>query len=209
MNTKKLIGMIIGVTLFAALIAGATFAYLTFTGSVQNNTYTNVTTRNFTFTTTATTLNKIKPRKHTSSLPVLNTFTASSDYLKLTISKAAGTPKASHVYLRVKKPTNEFTTTGLIKYAVCKNTTDSNCDNTGTGSIPTSASGNWVAVGTLTTGTSEQQLYDETATFNVNGAANMNYYVYFWADADLLQDSDKTKKITLSVYFYAEQSDRA
>lgn len=39
MNTKKLIGTIIGVTLFAVLIAGATFAWLTFGTTVGANTY--------------------------------------------------------------------------------------------------------------------------------------------------------------------------
>ena len=39
MDTKKLIGTIIGVTLFAVLIAGATFAWLTFGTTVGENTY--------------------------------------------------------------------------------------------------------------------------------------------------------------------------
>ena len=212
MNTKKIIGMIIGVVLFAVLIAGATFAYLQFSATIQNQSYSNVATRNFTFTTTATSLDKIKPRQDTTSVrPARSTFTASSDYLKLTIKKLAGTPKASHVYLKVKKPTNEFTTTNLIKFAVCRNATDSNCNNSGTGTIPSSASGNWVAVGSLTTGTSEQTLYDDTSTFNVDNTSDltMGYHVYFWADADLLQNSDLSKKVTLSVYFYAEQSGSA
>lgn len=40
MDTKKLIGTIIGVTLFAVLIAGATFAWLTFGTTLGENTYT-------------------------------------------------------------------------------------------------------------------------------------------------------------------------
>ena len=39
MNTKKLIGTIIGVTMFAVLIAGATFAWLTFGTQVTDNQY--------------------------------------------------------------------------------------------------------------------------------------------------------------------------
>lgn len=46
MDKKKLIGTIIGVTMFAALIAGATFAWLTFSASIVNGTY-NAGGRNF------------------------------------------------------------------------------------------------------------------------------------------------------------------
>ena len=46
MDKRKLIGTIIGVAMFAALIAGATFAWLTFNATVTNATY-NGTTMNF------------------------------------------------------------------------------------------------------------------------------------------------------------------
>lgn len=46
MDKRKLIGTIIGVVMFAALIAGATFAWLTFTANVVNATYNGV-TQNF------------------------------------------------------------------------------------------------------------------------------------------------------------------
>ena len=46
MDKKKLIGTIIGVAMFAALIAGATFAFLSFTATVTNSTY-NGTSMNF------------------------------------------------------------------------------------------------------------------------------------------------------------------
>lgn len=39
MDKKKLIGTIIGVTMFAALIAGATFAWLTFSATITNGSY--------------------------------------------------------------------------------------------------------------------------------------------------------------------------
>ena len=39
MDRKKLIGTIIGVIFFVALIAGATFAWLTFNANVTNGNY--------------------------------------------------------------------------------------------------------------------------------------------------------------------------
>ena len=46
MDKKKLIGTIIGVTMFAALIAGATFAWLTFNATITEGTY-NAASMNF------------------------------------------------------------------------------------------------------------------------------------------------------------------
>ena len=46
MERKKLIGTIIGVTMFALLIVGATYAWLSATINVNNGTY-QLSTRNF------------------------------------------------------------------------------------------------------------------------------------------------------------------
>ena len=218
MNTKKLIGMIIGVTLFAALIAGATFAYLTYAATVQNATKT-VTTRNFTFTSpTGTNITELRV---IAGSPARTGFAAGKDYVALALSKAADTPYASSVKIILKK-TNGITLANALKFAVCRSATAADC-NTSTGSIPTSTNtANWVVInGNITTGNSEQVLFEDTATaigtsttgspFKVTGAASTTYYVYFWIDPSVVTTSNlaniEGKTLKGNLYFTATQGE--
>ena len=70
MNKQKLIGTIIGVIFFVALIAGATFAWLTFNATVTNGAY-NGTTQNFV-------INYTKGKDIDSVPPKLSSGTAST-----------------------------------------------------------------------------------------------------------------------------------
>ena len=223
MNTKKLIGTIIGVALFAALVAGATFAWLSFSATVQNATKT-FTSRNFTFTSPTGT--NITALRFLSGSPVRNTFTGGSDYVALSLSKGANTPYASSVKLMLKKPTNEFTVANALKYAVCRSSTAADCDNQAATAIPSATSNsNWVVVnGSITTGTADQVLFEDLATatdgpftitsttgspFAVTGAASTVYYIYFWVDPSVVQDVTDINNKTLSgnVFFTATQGE--
>lgn len=205
MNTKKLIGMIIGVTMFAALIAGATFAYLTFTANVNNGNYTGITTKNFTFTyNNGTTISDLLSLSKT---PALNSITAGKGYIPLTVSKTATSVPSNNFTIYLKRSTWQVGLTGAIRYAVCRATAVSACGS----SVPTGTNSNWVAVGTITNAEDSDTdkgfaLYTDTTTFNVTTAASTSYYIYFWLDASIINDSNISqvngKKV--SGYVYAE-----
>lgn len=207
MNTKKLLGMIIGIVLFAALIAGATFAWLQFAANVTNPNA-NGTSRNFTFTyAQGTAITELLPLTQT---PNRNSFTASKGYLTLAASKVANTPRASSFKIILNKTTNEVGVTGMIRFAVCRSATASNCNNA-SGTIPNATNTNFVAVGTVSNSTGSQVLYDDTSTFNGTTAATGNYYIYFWIDASVIteanQSSAEGKKFVGHVYAEATQGE--
>jgi len=226
MNTKKLIGMIIGVTLFAALIAGATFAWLTYDASTQNATK-NIMTRSFTFTSPTGT-NLTNTFRTIANQPARNTFTAGTDYIVLSLSKGEYTPWAQSVKIILKKPTNGITLANVWRYAICRSGTASQCNNSVSTAIPSSTNvNNWVVTnGAITTGTAEQVLWEDTACmngstirtdtgspFNVITAANATtsttYYVYFWLDASIITTANLSqvdqKQIIGNIYFEAVQ----
>lgn len=86
MDKKKLIGTIIGVTMFAALIAGATFAWLTISATVTNGNY-DTGSRNFVIDYTAG--NSI------TSLPIL-TVTSAGDVASSGASSVTVTAKLNN-----------------------------------------------------------------------------------------------------------------
>lgn len=204
MNTKKLIGMILGVTMFAALIAGATFAFLTLTATVTNNAYTNLASRNFTFSyTNGSAISEFILLTQT---PARNSITATKGYLTLDISKSTNSAKASSFVINLHKTTWQPTVTGLVRYAVCRSDTASDCNNTVATTIPASATGNWVAVGTIDNSTGDQALYTDTTTFNVIGAKTAHYYIYFWIDASVINETNLSgaDNKTIDGYVFAE-----
>ena len=88
MNKRKLIGTIIGVIAFAALIAGATYAWFQNSLQVTTGTY-DATTRNFI-------INYEKGNNITSPPPVLSTPTAVSGIMEsFSPVKCANVPKSS------------------------------------------------------------------------------------------------------------------
>lgn len=221
MNTKKLIGMIIGVALFAALIAGATFAWLTYTAVVQNASKT-ITTRNFTFTSpTGTDITKFptianQPARN-------NTFSAGNGYVVLALSKAADTPYASSVKIVLSKTTNGITLANALRYAVCRSATASQCNNSVSTAIPSTANNsNWVVTNNAVgLGTGDQVLWEDTASaigtsstsspFKSTGAASTSYYVYFWLDPAIITTANSSqvmgKEFLGHIYFEATQGE--
>lgn len=208
MNTKKLIGMVIGIILFAALIAGATFAWLSFTANITNANLTG-SSRNFTFTyAQGTAISELLPLTQT---PARNAITSSKGYITVSASKAANTPRASSFKLILNITETEVEVPGLIRFAVCRHATASNCNNTVSTAIPASASGNFVAVGTVNNTTGTQILYNDTDTFTSAGAATGNYYVYFWIDASVINEdnlaSAEGKRFAGHIYAEATQGE--
>ena len=207
MNTKKLIGTIIGVTLFVILIAGATYAWLSTTANVTNSVF-NGTAKNF-FITYEGSAN-ISNLKQIPSGDALtgtittetNAATADDGWAAVSASKTANQAPASSFKLNLAIATNTLASNSLI-YAVCKGNcpTDVALATIDNGTV-TCATGvaacNAITAGSTTT----EVLYNDTETFNVEGAANQTYNVYFWLDSETLSNDDMGAEF--SGYIYAE-----
>lgn len=201
MNTKKLIGAIIGVIMFGLLIAGATFAWLTFSATVTNGTYAG-NSLNFSFSYSG---NNITAMKMLGTTPARNSFAVGTGYTVISASKAAGTAKASAFNIKLHKTSASITDFTVIRYVVCRNATATNCNNSVTTALPSAVSGNFVARGQLSSAT-DITLYTDTTTFNVEGAASMTYYVYLWIDGTLVTSTNQSGIVgkTFSGYIFAD-----
>ena len=115
MDKKKLIGTIIGVIAFAALIAGATYAWLTQNVATVNGTY-NLGTMNFSVTYVKGT--------NVTNVPALSAPTTSTaSNLNVKANKVAGSaPGNLTIYLNTSSMT---LTAGALNYAVCVGTCSS------------------------------------------------------------------------------------
>lgn len=162
MDKKKLIGTIIGVTLFAALVAGATYAFLTFTATVTNATY-NATTMNFIVDYTKGT--------DITNLPQLKTATAgTAEHLEVTAKKHAGSPNGD-ITIQLNTTTIEapLDSTGVVNYAICKGACPDDFSGAKKGTIS--------AIGTI-------ELFKEALSDEY-----VSYYVYFWLDASKMNNN--------------------
>lgn len=204
MDKKKFIGTIVGVIFFVALIAGATFAWLTFNASVTNGNYAG-STLNFTYNYTTGT-DVTEPPKILTATPARNAITAGAGYVALTASKPAGTAKASKFDLILNKTTNGIGDSNVFRYAVCKSATAANCNNSVSTAIPSTTNDTWVALGTISTGTGNQTLYSDTSSFAAEGAASANYYVYLWFNGDAITTGNQNNVVGKSFagYIYAK-----
>ena len=119
MDKKKLIGTIVGVIAFAALIAGATFAWLTQNASVTNGSY-NFGTMNFSVAYTKGTA--------LTSVPILSAPTTSTAAtLNVKANKVSGSaPGTLTIYLNTESSTTAaLLSSGALNYAVCVGTCSS------------------------------------------------------------------------------------
>lgn len=125
MDKKKLIGTIIGVTLFVILVAGATYAWLTFSATITNGNY-SYGTKNFAV------IYENETPTLSGDLPSLTTATATTaTSMKVAAHRELGTPNGI-LYLKVSSTAediNNMTKGGAVKYAVCSGSaTASDCD---------------------------------------------------------------------------------
>ena len=120
MDKKKLIGTIIGVTAFAALIAGATYAWLTYNATITNGNYL-LGSMNFSVVyTKGTAVNAVPILTNPTATEVTN----GGGHLAVQASKASGSAPGD---LTIKLVTNNTTNTTLLsknalKYAACVGT---------------------------------------------------------------------------------------
>lgn len=214
MDTKKLLGTIIGVIMFALLIVGATYAWLTISATVYNGTYSNIKTKNFIINYAGGT--EITDTVQTSNATTANitSATAAGDsttdgWLAVTASKEATSAKASDFTIKLHINSSTLTTKALT-FAVCK------------GACPTGVALATVSSGTATCATGvancgtiaanqsnkDVTLYTDTETFNVDGAVpTTTYNVYVWLDAGTIVANDIGKSFSGYIHASATQGD--
>lgn len=190
MNQKKLIGTIVGVLFFAALIAGATFAWFTFSVNVSNGNY-NAATGKFS-------IDYVGGGKITSA-PIVATGTPENATVKQITAKLSNASISGKITIKLtSESTNLLTTSGAISYAVCKSESET--------STCTTDFSNAVATGSITE-SGEKILYADTKDLTT---ATRYYFVYFWIDgskvtAEMVGDSDE-KKYTGYIHASGEQT---
>ena len=196
MNTKKLIGTIVGVTAFAILIAGATFAMLSATAVVNNSVY-NGTSKNFiiNYNGSAAVSGFKQISSGSATVAAITSSTsagvANDAWAAVTASKTANDAPASSFKIKLAITENTLTTNSIV-WALCKG----NCP---TGTALATVSGGSAACGsgvtkcgTITAGSkTEVELYNDTTTFNTDSAVSATTYnIYFWLDNDTITNDD-------------------
>lgn len=181
MDKKKLIGTIIGVMMFAALIAGATFAWLTIAATVTNGNYTASTKNfivNYTSGTAVDTLNIL-------SSPTPNDIAVEEGLITVTAYKATGSADGIlNLKFELTSESNVLITDGAVKYKVCVGT----CAGTLT------ADG---AIGAGTTTLYSGVIPDTQTTYNI----------YLWLDASIIDSEHMGKELAGYVFADAIQTD--
>lgn len=170
MDKRKLIGTIIGVIMFAALIVGATYAWLSFTANVVNT------------TTTGTTLNYwVNYAKSTdllSDMPILsNSTTTTASKVTVTAQRPQGSIADNITLYLTTTSTGTLTTSGAVKYVVC----EGDC---------TSTTFSGYTIGSVTAA-STVSIYTDTLPGETTSSSNdtVTYNIYFWIDvATLVND---------------------
>ncbi|MBR7041909.1 MAG: hypothetical protein IKI04_00240 [Bacilli bacterium] len=213
MNTKKLIGTIIGVIAFVALVAGATFAWITITAGTTNAIY-NTGSRNFTITYNGgTTIDKVVMLNSGSATTAkITSATAASTtgdgWLAVTASKTATNAIASSFKINLSISTNTITSNSIV-WAICKG----NCPSTAalatvSGGAATCAT-DVTACGLINGGSKTAvTLYNDTTTFKKLAAVSATTYnIYFWLNADTIVEGDIGKKFYGFIYAQATQGE--
>ena len=170
MDKKKLIGTIIGVIAFAALIAGATYAWLTYNATITNGNY-SLGSMNF----------SVAYAKGTAvnAVPILSSPTATQvnsqgGALSVTANKNSGSaPGNLTITLNTDSGTSaSLLSSGALKYAACVGTcTQSNLtQETYYGTVSSTGATNIIPSTPLT-------------------AAATTYNIYFWLDSATVSDT--------------------
>lgn len=204
MDKRKLIGTIIGVTMFAALIAGATFAWLSFRANVTNAAY-NGKTRNFIFTYGGGTAVSNMIITHNPTTDVLGSIGKTT----VSAAKSSTSSPSNSFKLNLTISSNTFTTKSVV-YAVCKGTCPSSvklATVSGSGTSTTASCASGVAACGTIYGTTTVTLYTDTSTFNTSAAASATYDIYFWLNSETLLNPDVGKKIVATISASATQNE--
>lgn len=192
MDKKKLIGTLIGVMLFAALIAGATFAWLTFNATIVSGTY-DATSENFV-------INYAGGTDITQILDIQATPTVSNVTKIIKVSAYRdSTNSTGTLYLKLTtSSTGTLTTGSVVRYAVCSASSDTatNC----TGNLTEGSAGVLKAGAVNKTG--EIELYST----NTIPTTQTYYWIYFWIDAATFTNTHTGQSFSGYVHASATQN---
>ena len=165
MDKRKLIGTIIGVTMFAALIVGATYAWLSFTANVTNTT-SNGSTLNYW-------VNYAKG-EDLSDMPILiNPTTSTASKVTVTAQRPKGSIADNIKIYLTTTSSNGLTTSGAIRYVICEGECNANFTGNTINSVTATSTVN-IFTGTL------------PGTVDSTSNATVTYNVYFWIDAETI-----------------------
>lgn len=204
MERKKMIGAIIGVTLFAALIAGATYAWLSATVNVTGGNY-NAATGNFVID-----YNDGAAGGTIGNVPIVSTPSKSSlvtaeAFKEITANLATGSISGKLTIKLTTTVDNLLTKSGALNYAICVGT-DCAEDLSGatiTGTINTTGVGTTTAEGY----TYEKVLYADPSDLTTD---QKSYFVYFWLDGtkitNAMVEQDGQNEYSGYIHASAEQS---
>lgn len=189
-DSKKLIGTIIGVIAFIALIAGATYAWFTSTANVTNGTY-NGTACSYNLTVTGGSINTTLPLASSSSSSSYyfatthpETSASQGTYSAVTakIANSCSASSAGKGVIKVKMTAGPSTNCPL-SYAIYS------------GSVTTKdavSSATAVASGTITTTGSYVSLYTTSSKLTTTA---VTYTIWFYLDGDKISN-DACKSLT-------------
>ena len=201
MDHKKLIGTVLGVIAFVALIAGATFAWLSASVNVSNGTY-QIKSKNFVinYAGSPTIENPIMLAQANTLISKMTTKSAASDtgdaWAAVTASKTANDAAASSFKLILNIDTNTISKNGVV-YAVCKGACPATAlisainTSAATPTATCATGGTVVSCGVITKqSTASVVLYNDTTTFNTEADANATYNIYFWLDGPTIDNTN-------------------
>ena len=176
MSNKKLLGTIIGVIAFAALISGATFAWLTYAVNVTGGTYNGAST-NFVVNYTKGT--------DISDVPILTSPTVSTARRLVVSANKTSTSVDGTLSIKLTTTSSDIlTTSGAIKYKACQGECADLTSNVGT----------VTASGTV-----------EIFSGALQSSAT-SYYVYFWIDAATFSNNHVGKTYSGYISAEAQQT---
>ena len=190
MDYKKLIGTIIGVTLFAVLIAGATFAWLTFGTTIVSTNVTTSSSMNF--------LVDYTQGQTVSDIPMLDSTLATPEkaaQLSVTAKKHSGSVDGHLIILLTSNATTgkesgvtaDLLTDGIVRWVICRGQCTTNFNNA-------------VNAG-MAQGTTEQVLLNEAAFADGHNKKNDGTTACTVAnDLKTMTKSSATKPAEDSVY---------
>lgn len=186
MDKRKLIGTIVGVIMFAALIVGATYAWLTFTANVTNS------------TANGTTLKYIVnygKGNDISDMPILvNGTTSTAAEVTLTAQRPQGSIADNiKIYISTNASASDdvLSTSGAIKYVICETACNASFEGNTINSLTTESTVE-IFSGTL----------EGTTTSSTN--KTHTYKIYFWLDAATITNSHLNK--SYSGYIHADST---
>lgn len=195
MDKRKLIGTIIGVIMFAALIVGATYAWLSFTATVTNSTANG---------TTLTYWVDYEKGTNISDIPILkNGTTSTASKVTVTAKRPTGSIADNIKLYLTTTSTGLTSTSGVVKYIVCVDGTD---DYNSTADYLCDANFTGRAIQSVTA-TSTVEIYSGTlpGTTTATNNATVTYNIYFWIDAATLTNSHLTSaNKNYSAYIHAD-----